>query len=370
MIKITLTWAFLLLTINSLVAQNTPTTAIKWPTNYEPARSKFYVENQIEINASPERVWAELIDALRWESYYTGAQGVSLEDTTQRTLQANSVLNWKTMGLQFRSTVKEYEPNRLLAWESVKKSIQGYHVWLIEPTPTGCRVITAESQNGWLTFLEKTFQGKKLKQLHDVWLAGLKQRAEAPARPAATNVPSLTPAERTEMTRLLTESLALFNQTVANLSPAQLAFRPKPGSWTLAECIEHVTLAELRFPEIVTEAMQQPANPAFRRKIKITDEAIRPRMTSRSWRAKSPEVFWPTGQFLDANRAVERLKEQRAKTLTYVGQTTDDLRHHYWRHPLTGHIDLYQTLLLMSAHLERHTAQMERIKADEAFPKL
>lgn len=82
------------------------------------------------------------------------------------------------MGLSFRSTIKEFEPYRLLAWESVKKSIQGYHVWLIIPTASGCRVITDESQNGWLTFLEKTFQRKKLKRLHDVWLTELKRKAE------------------------------------------------------------------------------------------------------------------------------------------------------------------------------------------------
>lgn len=182
-------------------------------------------------------------------------------------------------------------------------------------------------------------------------------------------ITTLTDAERLELATQLQASLTTFNSVVANLSPAQLAFRPKPTSWSLAECIEHVTLAELRFPDIVTEAMQKPADPAFRRKIKTTDAAIRPRMTSRSWRARSPEVFRPTGRFATSELAIQSLQSQRAKTMTYASQTTDDLRNHYWRHPLTGHIDLYQTLLLMSAHLERHIAQMEAIKASRDFPK-
>ena len=82
------------------------------------------------------------------------------------------------MGLKFESTIKQFEPNRLLAWESQKKSIQCYHVWLIVPTDKGCKVISDESQNGWLTFFEKIFQGKKLKKLHDVWLAALKKKSE------------------------------------------------------------------------------------------------------------------------------------------------------------------------------------------------
>ncbi|GAB2523039.1 DinB family protein [Spirosoma aerophilum] len=195
---------------------------------------------------------------------------------------------------------------------------------------------------------------------------GLAQQA---ALPDSNSLTTLTDPERQELHTQLQASLEKFNSVVANLSPGQLAFRPQPGTWTLAECIEHVTLAELRFPDIVTEAMQQPADPAFRRKIKIKDEAIRPRMTSRSWRAKSPEVFRPTGRFADVTFAIQALQSQRNKTMTYASQTSDDLRNHYWRHPLTGYIDLYQTLLLMSAHLERHVAQMEQIKEAEAFPR-
>lgn len=159
-------------------AQEQRTERINWPAVYEPSKSRFYVHNEIEINATPEKVWDILVDALQWESWYVGAKNVSLLNPVDRRLNANSVFTWITMGLKFKTVVQEYEPNRLLAWESKKKSIQGYHVWLIIPTAQGCKVITDESQNGWLTFFEKTFQGKKLKKLHDVWLTELKKKAE------------------------------------------------------------------------------------------------------------------------------------------------------------------------------------------------
>lgn len=44
---------------------------------------------------------------------------------------------------------------------------------------SGCKLITEESQNGWLTFFEKTFQGKKLQKLHDLWLFEIKNQAES-----------------------------------------------------------------------------------------------------------------------------------------------------------------------------------------------
>lgn len=177
MTKFILTFV-LLASIFSAYSQQSSLEKINWPANYEPAKSKFYVHNEIEINATPEKVWGYLIDALQWETWYVGAKNVSFLNQNDKFLTKETVFRWQTMGLQFESTIKEFEPNRLLAWESNKKQIQGYHVWLIVPTSNGCKVITDESQNGWLTFFEKTFQGKKLKRLHDVWLLELKKKSE------------------------------------------------------------------------------------------------------------------------------------------------------------------------------------------------
>jgi uncharacterized protein YndB with AHSA1/START domain len=168
-----------LLLLNSLLSfAQVSNYTVNWPEGYKPSESKFFVHNEIEISAPPEKVWAILMEAERWPAWYEGADNVSIVTSDQPTLEANSVFTWKTMGLNFESTIKEYEAPYRLSWESKKKSIQGYHAWVIIPTEKGCRVITDESQNGWLTFFEKTFQGKKLKRLHDVWLAELKKKAE------------------------------------------------------------------------------------------------------------------------------------------------------------------------------------------------
>lgn len=162
----------------AVIAQPNSAEKIYWPSGYEPGISKFYVHNEIVINAPPDVVWKHLIDALQWETWYTGASEVSFVNPADTVLHTNAVFKWKTMGLTFTSTIKQFEHNRLLAWESKKKSIQGYHVWLIVPTANGCKVITDESQNGWLTFFEKLFQGKKLEKLHAIWLTALKNKAE------------------------------------------------------------------------------------------------------------------------------------------------------------------------------------------------
>jgi hypothetical protein len=38
-------------------------------------------------------------------------------------------------------------------------------------------------------------------------------------------------------------------------------------------------------------------------------------------------------------------------------------------HPMLKTIDAYQVMLLLSAHCERHTAQIDEVKADPHYPK-
>ncbi len=151
---------------------------INWPDEYEPVTAGFFVHNEIDINASPETVWEILLQAETWPDWYEGASNVNVINSDSGLLTKDATFTWKTMGLEFESTIKEFEPNSRLSWESVKKSIQGYHAWLIIPSDNGCTLVTEESQHGFLTFLEKTFQPKKLEKLHQIWLEEIKRKAE------------------------------------------------------------------------------------------------------------------------------------------------------------------------------------------------
>jgi uncharacterized protein YndB with AHSA1/START domain len=150
---------------------------INWPERYGPDRSGFFVHNEVDIAAPPEVVWAELVDAHTWPDWSEGAADVRL--ATGGSLTADAEFAWRTMDQSFVSVVKEFVPPYRLGWESYRSDLQGYHAWLIVPTATGCRVVTEESQFGFLTFMQKVFVPTKLANLHDRWLAALKHRAEA-----------------------------------------------------------------------------------------------------------------------------------------------------------------------------------------------
>lgn len=152
---------------------------INWPERYKPEKANFFVHNEIVINASSETVWKILIDAENWPEYYEGAANVEVKDSGTGKLTKNGVFTWKTMGFNFESTIKEFEPYSRLSWESVKPSIKGYHAWLIIPTSNDCKLVTEESQYGFMTTLEKAFMPNKLERLHQIWLEGIKQKAES-----------------------------------------------------------------------------------------------------------------------------------------------------------------------------------------------
>ncbi|MET1259023.1 SRPBCC domain-containing protein [Flagellimonas sp. DF-77] len=152
---------------------------INWPENYKPEDAGFFVHNEIDINAEPQIVWDILVKAEDWSTWYLGAKDVKIQNSNLAQLEENTIFSWKTMGQNFESTtIKEFEPPYRLSWEATKNNIRGYHAWLIIPTNNGCKVITSETQHGFLTFMQKIFLPNKLEKLHDIWLTELKNKAE------------------------------------------------------------------------------------------------------------------------------------------------------------------------------------------------
>ena len=62
-------------------------------------------------------------------------------------------------------------------------------------------------------------------------------------------------------------------------------------------------------------------------------------------------------------------QQRRDRMVAFVESTQEDLRAHSTPHPLLKTMDAYQWILLISAHSERHTAQIEEVKAQPGYPK-
>jgi uncharacterized damage-inducible protein DinB len=160
-----------------------------------------------------------------------------------------------------------------------------------------------------------------------------------------------------------------FLKSIAGLSPKQWTFKPAPERWSVAEVAEHITVSESTIFGLVQKTMQSPATPEKRELVKGKDQLILQRMPDRSHKAQAPEMLRPTGRWATEADLTKAFEDSRKANMDYIRTTNDDLRDHFFDHPVFGPLDGYQWLLLISAHSARHTEQIEEVKADPNFPK-
>lgn len=153
--------------------------AIIWPPRFAPANCPIHVRNEIEIAAPAEVAWAWLVRAERWPSWYANSADVRFLDGAPPDLAAGTRFRWRTFGVTITSTVREHEPPARLAWDAYSFGVEAYHAWLITPTAGGCRVLTEETQHGFLARLGALVMPNRMWRYHQVWLEGLRERAES-----------------------------------------------------------------------------------------------------------------------------------------------------------------------------------------------
>jgi DinB superfamily len=178
---------------------------------------------------------------------------------------------------------------------------------------------------------------------------------------------SLTAADRERGEKYLEQTRDGIVAATKGLSPAQFNFKPAPDRWSIAEVLEHITLAEdFILQNITTKIMQAPAGAADRDIAKI-DAAVVAMVPDRSHKAQAPGPLVPTGRWTPS-ATLDHFLSSRAKTMAYL-ESTPDLREHVVDSPLKQPLDAYEWLLFISAHSERHTKQILEVKADPNFPK-
>ena len=160
-----------------------------------------------------------------------------------------------------------------------------------------------------------------------------------------------------------------FLKSIDGLTSAQLSFKADSTRWSILECAEHIALAEQGIFMIMQGQLKSPSDSTKRKEIKVSEKEIIGRLTNRTFKVQAPEIIKPTGKFPNVEAIKQAFSKQRDNCMNYVNTSNDDLHYHYWKHPATGTIDLYQTIILLAAHCKRHTLQIEEVKAQANFPK-
>jgi len=166
----------------------------------------------------------------------------------------------------------------------------------------------------------------------------------------------------------LTKSEKHLMSAIKGLSKEQLDFKASPDSWSIAECTEHIAISEGMIYGMVEGALKQPADPSKRSEVKMSDDQVLAMITDRSKKIKTSEDFEPSGKFGSHEGAVKEFTAKRDGHIEYIKSTKDDLRNRYQQMPFAT-LDAYQVVLFMAGHSERHTKQIEEVKANPSFPK-
>ena len=192
--------------------------------------------------------------------------------------------------------------------------------------------------------------------------------AQTPAVPAPAT--PLSAEEREAALKSLQATHDAFLQSIAGLSEKQWRFKPAPDRWSVAEVSEHIAISEsIIFGMVQGKIMTSPATPEKRAEVAGKDETVLRMVPDRSHKAQAPEFLQPTNRWATREELAKAFEDSRKATMDYIRTTSDDLRDHFGPHPLLGPLDAYQWILLISAHSERHTKQIDEVKADPNFPK-
>jgi len=201
------------------------------------------------------------------------------------------------------------------------------------------------------------------------FLAGLAASILALTIPALAQTadPKMTKAERAELIELLNKSEREFLQAVEGLSQQQWSFKPGPDRWSVAECAEHIVLAEALLFETATTSLTAASDEKWEDTLRKTD-ILRRALPNRSTKVDAPAAIKPR-QAMTRQQLMARFKEQRARALAYVQETEAPLKAHTAANPFFGPLNAHQWLLYIPLHHLRHNLQIAEVKSSSSYPQ-
>lgn len=183
----------------------------------------------------------------------------------------------------------------------------------------------------------------------------------------AVSAQPLTAPEREKLLEHLERTRQAFLASVDGLSQGQWNYRAAEGRWTIAEVAEHIAAAETMLRGFAEGALKEPASEEMLKDARRDDFVLQV-VPDRSQKFEAPEPLRPRNRFGSPAAALDAFRNERAATIRLVNEG-GDLRAYAAKGPGGNPLDTYGWLLFLSAHSERHTKQIEEVKADPRFPR-
>ena len=156
-----------------------------------------------------------------------------------------------------------------------------------------------------------------------------------------------------------------FLDTLDGVSEDAWRLRPSGETWSLAETVEHVVLADRLVRATVAKLFSAPLPPGTPR---FEDAAISAGMFDTV--APPPtDLAEPKGRFATRTEGIAALVEIRDDLVAWARGTAGDLRAYALRHPVFGAFDGVQWILFAAAHTDNHLPQLRSLRAHSDVPR-
>lgn len=179
---------------------------------------------------------------------------------------------------------------------------------------------------------------------------------------------------REELTADLLDQDQRYRALVENCSPDQLLWHA-PGSWSITDCVQHVSLANSQYLDPIRQAVQ--ANKACAAPVTTFSTAgwfssyfvANVVSAEKKKRFKAPQKIRPSPALPD--EALQRLLNTHAEIRTLLASTNlPDLNKIRFKNPFVSVIrfTVATGILVMAAHGRRHLLQAEATRDAARFP--
>jgi DinB superfamily len=182
------------------------------------------------------------------------------------------------------------------------------------------------------------------------------------AAPSIVLADPMTAGERQRVLAHFEMTEAWLASETTGLSTAQLTFRMTPDSWSIQDVVEHLAIAEPQYWQQVQDSLTQPVG----YKSNSTDAAILWYGIDRTNRQKTGEARVPKGKYDNVGQSLADFRKLRGTITEFAKSTQEDLR---GRQLKDGDMDVYQWLLMISTHSQRHILQIREVKAHGSYPR-
>lgn len=176
----------------------------------------------------------------------------------------------------------------------------------------------------------------------------------------------MLPILRSRFDELERQRRALLDRLLAH-TPAQLAFQPAPGAWSLAQLMQHLVLVEegtLMFLE--KKAPRPAASRTLRDRLKW---AVFSRVSPMPVRVKTPTDLVVPRAEATVESLVQRWDAARARLTEYLERVDDAaMPLIVFKHAIGGPLPILETLDFLGLHLRHHEHQIRRIRAAHGWP--